>query len=243
VPSSARRSRRRNQPRTRAQARRQNPRRTGRQRAGGGRRAHQRDPLGERQIARDEASQSAGHGRVDARALQRPRRQRHRLQRLDRLPDALGDVLRPHTRGEQFAGAAIAALRGERGGDEVAGPGQTDERLGQPVVGESPDDLLEAARGDAEEHEVGTREAGVHRLDAQLVGQLDAREVGLVLAVGRQAAGLVLRARVQRRARAAAGQEHGNRGAKDPAPTTTARRTPGVGRWNWGRDRGRAARA
>ena len=62
--------------------------------------------------------------------LERAGEQRHRLERLDRLADALRDLRRGHARGEQLAGAAVAALARERGRDQVAGAREPDHRLG-----------------------------------------------------------------------------------------------------------------
>ena len=60
---------------------------------------------------------------------ERAREQRDRLERLDRLADPRRDLGRRHALREQLAGAAVAALRRERGRDEVAGAGQPDHRL------------------------------------------------------------------------------------------------------------------
>ena len=49
--------------------------------------AHQRNPIVERQLARDQSPECARDGRLHIRMLQRAREQRHRLQRLDRLAD------------------------------------------------------------------------------------------------------------------------------------------------------------
>ena len=83
--------------------------------------------------------------------LQRAREQRDGLERLDGLADALGDLVRRHARGEQLAGAPVAALRREHGRDEVAGPGQAEERLRPRALrlGVAPDLGEDVARGGA----------------------------------------------------------------------------------------------
>ena len=118
-------------PLRRAQTRRQKPR-LGRlrQRAGGG------------TVARTSATQSssgsspairraerARHGRADARPLERPREQRHRLERLDGLADALRDLRRGHARRRAARRRGGCGSRRERRRDEVARAGEPDHRL------------------------------------------------------------------------------------------------------------------
>ena len=100
------------------------------------------------------------------------------------------------------------------GGDQALG--QRDHRRagGQAGRVEVADHLGEAARGHAEEDVVRAGQAGGHRLDAQLARELDLGQVGLVLAVGLEAGGLLGRAGLQRRAEAAAGEQDGDRGAE-----------------------------
>ena len=83
----------------------------------------------------------------------------------------------------------------------------TGVRRPSPAASRPCDDLLQPARGHAEEHVVRAREALGGGLDPQVARQLDARQVGLVLAVGLEPPALLARARLQRRAEAAARQQ------------------------------------
>ena len=116
------------------------PRHSRRQKPGRGRR---RQRAGGGTVVRTSATQSssgsspairraerAGDGRLDAGAA----RARGRAAGTDSSastawPIALRDLGGGHALGEQLAGAAVAALRRERGRDEVAGAGQPDHRL------------------------------------------------------------------------------------------------------------------
>ncbi len=82
-----------------------------------------------------------------------------------------------------------------------------------------------SARGHRQEHVVGTGDARGRGVDAQLRGQLDTREVHAVLALLGQLGGLLLGARLKRRAQPAAGQQHRQRGAERARPDH--RRAPG----------------
>ncbi len=82
--------------------------------------AHQLDPVVERERAVDQPRQPARHRRVDARIGECARQQRHRLQRLDSLPDASSDLLGRDALGQQLASAPVADLGRERGRDEIA---------------------------------------------------------------------------------------------------------------------------
>src|SRR3954468_21328821 len=106
--------------------------RGGRAEAGGGRdrRTDLRDPVLERQLARDQAVQRVGHGRLDLRARERVREQRHEVERLDGLADAAGDLARRQAAREQLTGLPVAALGREGGAHEVARAGEPDHRLG-----------------------------------------------------------------------------------------------------------------
>ena len=85
-------------------------------------------------------------------------------------------------------------------------------RDGSPVAWRLPITCDEPARRHAEEDVVRAREAGGHRLHAQLARELDLGQVGLVLAVGLEPLGLLGRARLQRGAKAAAGEQDGHGG-------------------------------
>ena len=104
-------------------------------------RPHLGDPVVERQLAGDQAVQRVGDGRLDVGRLQRGRQQRDHVERLDGLADPLGDLARGDPLGQQLARAPVAALRRQRGGDQVAGPGQPDHRLRARALalGEAPD--------------------------------------------------------------------------------------------------------
>ena len=136
-------------------------------------------------------------------------------------PGALGDHL-ARVGGAADAADAIhaAGLVEQAVGDSPSGGTRplaseiTGVRDGQAGGVEVADHLGQPARGHAEEDVVGAREAGGHRLDAQLARELDLGQVGLVLAVGLQARGLLGRAGLQRRAEAAAGEQDGDRGAE-----------------------------
>ena len=66
-------------------------------------------------------------GRVDVGAAQRRGQQRDHVERLDGLADAGRDLARRDALAEQLARAAVAALRRERGADEVA-------RAASPII-------------------------------------------------------------------------------------------------------------
>ena len=155
-------------------------------------RAHERDPVVERQLARDQAREPARDGRLDAGAVERAGEQRDEVERLDGLADPLGDLGRRHALGEQLAGAAVAAAGGERGRDQVAGAREPDQRLraGAEAVGVAPDlgeDVPGGAAGGVQALALGraARERGgvlrgARELDAdRVVGLLadDARAV------------------------------------------------------------------
>src|SRR4051812_2871737 len=97
-----------------------------RRRRGG---AHALDPLVEREVAGDEAGERGDDRRGRAGAVERAGEQRDEVEGLDRLTDARGDVGGRHAFGEQLAGTAVAALRRERGPDQVAGSREPDQRL------------------------------------------------------------------------------------------------------------------
>src|SRR2546423_8008523 len=91
---------------------------------------HQRHPVLERQLARDEPAKRARDGSLHARLLECPREQRNGLERLDRLADARGYLRRGDPGGEQLAGAPVAAFARQSRRDQVAGPSEADHGLG-----------------------------------------------------------------------------------------------------------------
>ena len=152
-------------------------------------------------------------------------------------PGALGDHL-ARVRGPADAGhPADAERRVEQhrrrdalGRHEALGERDHRRAAAEPGGLEAADDLLQPARGHAEEHVVRAREARAETGSiAQLARQLDARQVGLVLAVGLEPRGLLGRARLQRRAEAAARQQDRDGGAEraraddDGAPAARGR--------------------
>ena len=125
------------------------------------------------------------------------------------------------------------------GGDEPLGDRHDGGARAEAGRAERGDHLAEAARGHREEHVVGALDARRGRLDAQLRGQLDARQVDAVLALARRASPPARRVRVcsvvRRPPRASS---TASAVPNEPAPMTVARRAPGVGS-----ERARGARA
>ena len=83
----------------------------------------------ERQLPLDQVGERGRHGRVDAGVGERFCEQRHRFERLDRLTDSRRDLTCREPLREELAGATVAALRRERGRDEIAGSRKADHRL------------------------------------------------------------------------------------------------------------------
>src|SRR5215218_3399141 len=131
------------------------PRAEARRRRDGG--ADLRDPLVERELARDQAIERGRHGRLDLGAGERVGEQRHEVEGLDGLADLGGDLRRRDALGEQLARLPVAALRRERGADEVARAGEPDQRLG-------PRALLLCVAPDLEEDVAGGGARGVEAL-------------------------------------------------------------------------------
>ena len=90
---------------------------------------------------------------------------------------------------------------------EITGVRRSSPRSERPAMTSA-----ERDRGHAEEDVVGAAEAVVGGLDAQLARERDAGQVVAVLAVGLEPLALLARARLQRGAEAAAGEQHRDRG-------------------------------
>ena len=148
--------------------------------------ADPRDPVVERQLAADQAVERVGHRRLDLGAFERMGEQRHEVERLDGLPDAGGDLRGRDPGGEQLARLAVAALRRQRGPDEVAGAGEPDHRLGARalLLGVAPDLEEDVPGGGAG----GVEALGLRRARGQRGGvlgrarELDADRVARALA-------------------------------------------------------------
>ena len=153
-------------------------------------------------------------------------------------PGALGDHL-ARVRGAADAGHALrrrtrwrssAVGAAPSGGTSPLASEITGVRRGRPARLEPGDHLVEAARGDAEEDVVRAGEPGADRLDAQLARQRDAGQVG-ACSRGRPrsraaCSGVRAWSVVRKPPRASS---TATAVPNEPAPSTTARREPGVG--------------
>ena len=135
----------------------------------------------------------------------------HHLLRVSRpaeAGDALGAEAAGQDRRRQRPGGRHEPLRDRDDGGARAEPGR-DERVGR---------LGERLRRHGQEHVVGARGARRGRLDAQLDGELDPRQVGGVLARALERGGLLGGPGLQRRPQPAARQQHRQRGAERSGP-------------------------
>ena len=144
---------------------------------------------GARQLDADRVVGLLAHDpRADEDARQRPREVLVRRGRDESraLGDHLARVRRPAD--ARDAALAEALAQEDRGREPVRrrqALGERDDRAAtrEPRLREPGDRLADAGRRDAEEDVVRAPEAGLDVLDAQLLGQLDARQVGAVLAI------------------------------------------------------------
>ena len=150
----------------------------------------------------------------------------HHLLRVRRATEA-GDPLGAEARAQH------RRRRQSLGGTRPLATDTTAARLPRPAGAERGDHLAQAARGHRQEHVVGARHAGGGRLDAQLRGQLDPRQVDAVLALARRAA------RPARRCASAASCAVRRGPAAPPAP---CRRNPPRSPWRGRPGRGPRAR-